>query len=262
MILVGGRATNNSVTFISGNFQSTCKVNNLNIKSITSRELNEKNDNYRLSSFSHLIKRIPILRGIYFTLFDSFKNKKVGILFLLISLYGIVSPIFEGHTSKPMSVWQINLMLITIAILVILFTKITNMGKFHSAEHMVANNFKQNRDMTIENVKMNSRIHRYCGTNFIILEMLIFCFAINSLDKLYIDTFLLILYLASGIAYEIHVNDNKFLNCVLYPFYFFCGIIQFLIVTSQPSEEHLQIAIEAFNEIERLETNNNDKQGA
>lgn len=103
-------------------------------------------------------------------------------------------------------------------------------------------------------ILFSPRIHRHCGTNLAILALIIFECVINLFNQLSVNTLTPLLYVSAGIAFEIHVTVNKLLNKIFYPFYFVSGIIQFLTVTSHPSEKHLQVAIEAFKEIERLET--------
>lgn len=250
-------ARNNSVTFRSENFQVTSKMNKDEKISIDSRKIYTDNksggEKLGIASLLSLVSSIPFLRGVM-AMFEVYVNKKIGALVFLIIVLGIISPLVTGAESLMIPISTINLFAFIILSLTVFLLKFSEISKYHSAEHMVGNNFTHNRKMTLENVKKSSRIHRHCGTNLAILALIIFECVINLFDQLSVNILTPLLYVSAGIAFEIHVTDNKLLNKIFYPFYFVSGIIQFLTVTSHPSEKHLQVAIEAFKEIERLET--------
>lgn len=253
MRLLGGMARSNSVTFRSDNYQVTCKMNKSGTITLTSRKFSNDSN---LSSSLTLLERIPIVRGVV-ALFQGFVNKKIAIIYSLLIISGFVLPLITGITPSKIPIWQLDLVAIAVFSITILFIKLSEMGKYHSAEHMVGNNFQNNREMTLENVRSSSRIHRHCGTNLVILAVIIFHLIINLFGQLSVNWILLILYMSTGVAYEIHTNDNKILNKLFSPFYFLSGLVQFIAVTSKPSDKHLRVAIEAFNEIEMLENEDN-----
>ncbi|MCJ8223740.1 DUF1385 domain-containing protein [Bacillus sonorensis] len=253
MQVLGGMARKNSVTFKSKNYQVTAKLNKDGSLSFDKQKVS--NSETKKSTIMNIIDRIPFIRGII-TIFNGvFVNKRNSILFILLIISSfLLSLIDGGESTLKIPFWLINALTIIMFIIAFMFIKFTEIGKYHSAEHMVGNNYEQGNEMSLINVKKCSRIHRYCGTNLVILILIIyFCMMIFLDSHFSFSLNLMALFISTAVAYEIHISENEKLNIVLYPLYFVTGMIQYLTVTSKPDDKHLLVAIAAFKEVEKLE---------
>lgn len=122
--------------------------------------------------------------------------------------------------------------------------------EYHGAEHKVVNAYENLNleDITVENVKKQSRFHKRCGGNFVVY-LLIFFLALTlviSTTNLYIKTAIQIVSIPViiGISYELLFLLSSFqgiLSYISYP----AMLIQ-IITTKEPSDEKIQIAIYAL----------------
>lgn len=119
--------------------------------------------------------------------------------------------------------------------------------EYHGAEHKVANAYENldKKDLTIENVKKQSRFHVRCGGNFVVyLFLLIICITLlipsnNLIFKTTIEV-LLFPFLA-GLSYELVMYNQhlpNFLKFLAYP----SMSIQ-LITTKEPTDDKIELAI-------------------
>ncbi|MEG2310741.1 MAG: peptide chain release factor N(5)-glutamine methyltransferase [Clostridia bacterium] len=122
--------------------------------------------------------------------------------------------------------------------------------EYHGSEHKVVNAYEnlELKDITLENVKKESRFHIRCGGNFVVylfLMILITTLIIppyNILFKSLIQIVLLPVFV--GLAYEIIMVSDKlpgFLKYLAYP----AMAIQY-ITTKEPTDEKIQLAIYAL----------------
>ncbi len=117
---------------------------------------------------------------------------------------------------------------------------------YHGAEHKCINCIEQGLDLTIENVKNSSRMHKRCGTSFLFFVVIITIIATMFIR---VDSRLLrlafriaIIPLIAGISYEIirlaGRSDNPIINILSRP-----GMWMQKLTTREPDEEMIQVGI-------------------
>lgn len=119
--------------------------------------------------------------------------------------------------------------------------------EYHGAEHKVANAYEklEKKDITVENVKKESRFHIRCGGNFVVYLFLLILFItiIIPSNNLIFKTILqvAILPFLAGFSYELVMYTEylpNFLKFLAYP----AMCIQ-LITTKEPSDDKIELAI-------------------
>lgn len=121
---------------------------------------------------------------------------------------------------------------------------------YHGAEHKTITCFEKGIPLTIENVKKNSRLHKRCGTSFLIIVMIVsmVLFMFIQTDNLYIRVFSRIIFLPliAGVSYELiklaSKYDNFFVKLISAP-----GLALQKITTKEPSDDMIECAIGALN---------------
>lgn len=136
--------------------------------------------------------------------------------------------------------------------LISLLKDIKRLYQYHGAEHKCINCIERGRNLDIENVKKSSRLHRRCGTSFLILVMLvsIVLFFFIRVDQIWLRLILRIALIPviAGISYEIirfaGKHDNLFVRIISAP-----GMLLQKITTREPDDEMIEVAIAAIEEV-------------
>ncbi len=122
--------------------------------------------------------------------------------------------------------------------------------RYHGAEHKTIFCYEHGKELTVENVRQESRFHPRCGTSFMILMMFVgvavSMFIPSSLPTwLYASIKLLTLPLVMGIGYEALKlagrHDNVFTRAISAP-----GKWMQRITTAEPTDDMIECAITAF----------------
>lgn len=127
---------------------------------------------------------------------------------------------------------------------------------YHGAEHKTIFCYENDLELTVENVKKQSRFHPRCGTSFIfviIIISVIISSAISVTFKGVHDNTILwmiiklsILPLIAGISYEFikyaGKHDNLIVKILAAP-----GLWMQRLTTKEPDDDMIEVAIEAFN---------------
>lgn len=242
MKIYGGRAGYNSVSFTGSKYQSLSRLKDKEI--IT--EVRMKKGNSKLTA---ILSKIPFVRS-FSLLFEVVIDYWKRFLLALIVLF-MVEVLLIGKTNSnsyllqaiPISNLDVLCGLLGIAGLIV---KITPIGKYHAAEHMVANAYVVDSNLTLEKVKKQPRIHKDCGTNLV--TSIFICFSILFLvfgDAVWV------LLVSWSIGYEIWKREPK----VIWDLVLVIGkTVQYLLFTSKPREKHLNVAIEAIKRLEEKES--------
>lgn len=140
--------------------------------------------------------------------------------------------------------------------LVSLMKDIKRTFMYHGAEHKTIFCYESDLELTVENVRKQSRFHPRCGTSFIfviIIISVIISSAISVAFKgvhdntvLWMIIKLLILPLVAGISYEFikyaGKHDNIVVKILAAP-----GLWMQRLTTKEPDDSMIEVAIEAFN---------------
>ncbi len=124
---------------------------------------------------------------------------------------------------------------------------------YHGAEHKTIFCYEHGNDLTIENVRKESRYHPRCGTSFMVLMLLVGIVigmfipaSIPTLGRTAIK--ILLLPLTVGIGYELIKlagrHDNVFTRVISQPGMWFQRI-----TTVEPDDDMIECAIKAFVEV-------------
>lgn len=128
---------------------------------------------------------------------------------------------------------------------------------YHGAEHKTINCFENGLEMTVENVKKQSRIHDRCGTSFLFIVMFISIFIISLTGDiknfgLKLGVRILLMPVIAGISYEILKFlarfDNRFVYAIKAP-----GLLMQRLTTKEPDEKMVEVAIKAFTTVQKLD---------
>lgn len=124
--------------------------------------------------------------------------------------------------------------------------------QYHGAEHKTIHTYELDLPLTVENVRQQSRLHARCGTNFLLIVMVvsIFVFAFlgwpNLLER--ILSRVLLMPVVAGIAYEVirlaGRSEHSFVKALIKP-----GLALQYMTTREPEDDQIEVAIRALEEV-------------
>lgn len=137
-------------------------------------------------------------------------------------------------------------------ILISLMKDIRRVYKYHGAEHKCINCIERGRELDVYNVKRSSRMHRRCGTSFLLFVMLVsivLFFFINVTNPVYrIVLRIALIPVVAGISYELirlaGKYDNIFVRILSVP-----GLLLQRLTTREPDEEMIEVAIRSVEAV-------------
>ena len=122
--------------------------------------------------------------------------------------------------------------------------------QYHGAEHKAINCHEQNLPLTTKNVSECSRLHRRCGTSFMLVVMVttMVLFMIIRIDGIWLRlaSRILLLPVIAGISYEISVKwagkrDNPLVRAIIFP-----GMLIQRMTTKEPDDDQIEVAVAAL----------------
>ena len=124
--------------------------------------------------------------------------------------------------------------------------------QYHGAEHKTIHCYEAGLPLTVENVQKFSRLHPRCGTNFLLIVMLvsIFVFAFLGWPSLgeRIASRIVLLPVVAGISYEIirlaGRSENKIIQTAIKP-----GLWLQYLTTRPPEDDMVAVAIESLKAV-------------
>lgn len=130
--------------------------------------------------------------------------------------------------------------------LISLMKDIRRVYMYHGAEHKCINCIEHGLDLTVENVRKSSRLHKRCGTSFLLIVMLIsilfFMFIRVDSPVLRVVFRLLLIPVIAGVSYEFirlaGRSDNGIVNLLSKP-----GLWLQKITTREPDDEMIEVGI-------------------
>ena len=117
---------------------------------------------------------------------------------------------------------------------------------YHGAEHKCINCIENGLDLNVENVRKSSRLHKRCGTSFLLIVMLIsilfFMFIQVDQGALRLILRILLIPVIAGVSYEFirlaGRSDNPIVNIFSKP-----GLMLQKITTQEPQDDMIEVAI-------------------
>lgn len=202
----------------------------------------------------------------------------VGLFFFLPSFLFDFSanfvPAFQGKGELAVfwkSVFEGVLKIVLFLLYIIVCSRMTEMKRvfmYHGAEHKTIFCYENEEELTVENVKKQTRFHPRCGTSFMILMLIVGIiiglfvpvapFGIGFLRPVFK---ILLLPLSCGIGYELiklcGKHDNALTRAIAAP-----GLWAQRITTKEPDDKMIEVAIEAIKAVipdDGSDIVNNDK---
>lgn len=183
----------------------------------------------------------------------------IGLFFLLpVGLAHLMGDIVTGYT------WQ-NILEGVIRILIFLayvwgislMKDIQRVFQYHGAEHKVIHTLEANEELTVENARKYKTLHPRCGTNFLLIVMVISILVFSLLG----DTNLLwrfvsrvvLLPVVAGVSYELLKVAGKYYKHPLVQFFSAPGMWLQKLTTREPDDSQLEVAITSLNSVLALE---------
>lgn len=117
---------------------------------------------------------------------------------------------------------------------------------YHGAEHKSINCIENGLELTVDNVRKQSKHHRRCGTSFLLIVMFIsiVCFMFIYFENIWlrIGARILLVPVIAGISYEfIHVagnTENKVLMILSVP-----GMLLQRLTTKEPDDQMIEVQL-------------------
>jgi len=282
---IGGGALFNGVMFISDD--------KINMAARTEEGLHEKNIAQTRLSKSSKIWSKPILRGLA-NLYEMMKvhsgsiewsialeegeAKKltwlekiiIGLEFIVVfALFGVLPYYLTERIDlvkdNPLAYNLVRKMIFVVVIVAFywLFSKTKTglqMFQYHGAEHKVINTYEKGLELTVENVKQQSYIHRRCGTSFIVM-LTIKSIIIYAIADYYLALWLgefppmitrivyhtVLLPAVVGISYEFLKLIGKFDTLLPIRMLLSPGLLmQKFITVKEPDNQQIEVALKAI----------------
>ena len=123
---------------------------------------------------------------------------------------------------------------------------IRRLYQYHGAEHKCINCIEQGMDLTVENVRKSSRLHKRCGTSFLLIVMLISIvfFLFIRVDNRILQLLLRLVSIPviAGVSYEFirlaGRSDHMLVNLFSKP-----GLLLQRITTREPDDSMIEVGI-------------------
>lgn len=182
----------------------------------------------------------------------------------------MITPLFLSRLFKNFitNVWIQNLLegVIRIGIFLIYIYLISKMKdiqrvfQYHGAEHKTINCLEHEEELTVENVKRHSRLHKSCGTSFLLIVMLVSVavFAVLNIQNPWLRVLSRIVFvpLIAGISYEVirwaRRSETKLACWISIP-----GMwLQKTFTTREPDDAQIEVAITALKGVLEDEEDN------
>lgn len=130
--------------------------------------------------------------------------------------------------------------------LITMMNDIKRVFMYHGAEHKCINCIEQGEELTVENVRKQTTVHKRCGTSFLLIVMfvsiLFFMFIVVGNMWLRMALRVLLIPVIAGLAYEFirfaGGHDNKIVNVISKP-----GLMLQSLTTAEPDDDMIEVAI-------------------
>jgi uncharacterized protein YqhQ len=212
-------------------------------------------------SIIKLLERIPFIRGLISFLEFAFMYKAAAIFLLLILYHDFISTVLIYqllHQAPPPedSLLEIVFLMadvLSLAIIVIVgkimydHWNLKSIGRYHAAKHMVMNTIDNEQILELENVRKASRVTKHCSINFLIVLGLVG--VVFKMLYPYFSFSALLLF-----SWPIAFETLRFQNIkLLAPIFWASGLAQKYVLTLEPTDDELEVAIEVAKALEAKE---------
>lgn len=229
-----------------------------------SKHLNFSTDRYDVNpDEDHLIEteevsKLTLILGVAVIGVLSFLFGKFIFTLVPVFLAELTKPIFPGKIEQILIESLFKLILLLLYIFLISQTPlIKRVFQYHGAEHKVINAFENNLELTIDNVRSQSRLHYRCGSSFILFTVIVgmFVYLLVPTEPLLARVLNRIALIPAvlGISFEVLQLTNKCRQIPVLKFLGLPGLWLQLLTTKEPHDDQIDVAIHSFNELLSLE---------
>ena len=171
-------------------------------------------------------------------------------IFLPALLVGLIKPLTASYLVRNLSEGLVRVIILLIYMkLCTCVSDVKRLFSYHGAEHKTIFCYEHGRELTVENVRSESRFHPRCGTSFLLVVIVVSILvnAVVRLDNTFarMGCHLLLLPVVVGISYEINrwcgMHDNPMSAVLSAP-----GKWLQRITTNEPDDSMIECAIRAM----------------
>lgn len=178
----------------------------------------------------------------------------IGIFFILPMLITSLFHKFIRNEALEAVIEGLIRILIFLAyvVLISLMKDIKRVYQYHGAEHKCINCIESGKELNVHNVMRSSRLHRRCGTSFLLFVVVIsiILFFFIRVDSMFLKIVyrVLLIPIIAGVSYEIirlaGKYDNSFTRIVSLP-----GMLLQKLTTKEPDRDMVEVAIVAIEAV-------------
>ena len=182
-------------------------------------------------------------------------------MFLPALLFNLLNGAFMGAITGFRALFEGILKILIFLVYIILVSRTPDIKRvfmYHGAEHKTIFCYEQGLELTVENIKPQSRFHPRCGTSFMVVMLIVgilITFLVQTLFPfvtkiiwLWVLIKILILPIICGVGYEVikfcGKHDNAFVKILSAP-----GLWMQRITTIEPTDDMIEIAIAAVKPV-------------
>lgn len=129
--------------------------------------------------------------------------------------------------------------------------------QYHGAEHKAINTLEAEQVLNMDNCRAQTRLHPRCGTSFAIVVLIVSIIVLTPLPRFDLGNSLVngtvrflteipLLFVISGISYELIRLAGKFRNQAWVNFMFAPGLATQLLTTVEPDDDQIEVALAAL----------------
>ena len=177
-------------------------------------------------------------------------------IFTLVPVFlaALTKPIFSSDLSQILIEGFFKLLLLLGYIYFVSLTPIIKrVFQYHGAEHKVINAFENGKELTVENVQAQSRLHYRCGSSFILFTVFVgvFVYLLVPTEPLYARVLnrIALIPVVLGIAFEVLQLTNMVRNIPVLKYLGLPGLWLQLLTTKEPKDDQVEVAILSFNRL-------------
>ncbi|MDF2945733.1 MAG: hypothetical protein K0S51_412 [Bacillales bacterium] len=173
------------------------------------------------------------------------------------------SPIFPSKIGQIILEGTFKFLILLLYLYAISFTPmIRRVFQYHGAEHKLINTYEAGLNLTVENIKMQSRLHYRCGSSFILFTILVsfVVYMFVPIEPLWVRLLnrILLIPVVLGISFELLQISNSVRSLPVLRFLGYPGLWLQLLTTKEPTNDQIEVAIASFNKLIEIEKNDNN----
>lgn len=147
----------------------------------------------------------------------------------------------------------VRLVIFVVYVLLISMMKdIKRVFQYHGAEHKTINCFEHKEELTVENVRKHTRLHKRCGTSFLLIvmliSMLVFVFVRTDVVWMRFASRIILIPFIAGLSYEVirwaGKRESLLVSIISFP-----GMCMQKLTTSEPDDAQMEVAIASMKRV-------------